>query len=146
MFLKTSQNSQENICVRVSFLVKLQASACNYIKKDTLAQTFPWEFRKTYKNTFFTEHLRATASGNLNFLNQTCGLVTYKIMCKRWKIWLQNIKLTLRKKMLVFGVVLVRFQSKCGIMRSRIAPTTNTFYSVLNITFIHWTCLEFQEK
>ena len=26
VFLKNSQNSQENICVRVSFLIKLQAS------------------------------------------------------------------------------------------------------------------------
>ena len=37
MFLEISQNSQENTCVRVSFLIKLQ-------------------------NTFFTEHVLVTAS------------------------------------------------------------------------------------
>ena len=31
--LEKSQNSLENICDRVSFLIKLQASACHFIKK-----------------------------------------------------------------------------------------------------------------
>ena len=35
-----SQNSQENICAKVSFLIKLQASACNFIKKETLTQAW----------------------------------------------------------------------------------------------------------
>ena len=35
MFLQISQNSQENTCSRVSFLIKLQV--CNFIKKETLA-------------------------------------------------------------------------------------------------------------
>ena len=34
MFLKNWQNSQENTCARVSFLIKLQASAINYIRKS----------------------------------------------------------------------------------------------------------------
>ena len=33
MFLKISQNSQENTCARVSFLIKLLIEACNFIKK-----------------------------------------------------------------------------------------------------------------
>ena len=49
-------------CARVSFLIKLQPSASNFIKKDTLAQVFSSEFCEVSKNTFFTEHLRATAS------------------------------------------------------------------------------------
>ena len=32
LFLQISQNSQKNTCARVSFLKKLQASACNFIK------------------------------------------------------------------------------------------------------------------
>ena len=52
MFLDISQNSQENTCVRVSFLIKLQASACHVIKKETLAQLFSCEFCKISKNTF----------------------------------------------------------------------------------------------
>ena len=38
--------------------------ACNLIKKETLAQVFSCEFYEIYKNTFFTEHLWATASFN----------------------------------------------------------------------------------
>ena len=39
VFLEISQNSQENTCARVSFLIKLQArpKACTIIKKETLA-------------------------------------------------------------------------------------------------------------
>ena len=33
VFSEMSQNSQENTCARVSFLVKLQAQACNFIEK-----------------------------------------------------------------------------------------------------------------
>ena len=36
--------------------------ACNFIKKETLPQVFSCEFCKSSKNTFFTEHLWATAS------------------------------------------------------------------------------------
>ena len=55
--LKISKNSQEDTCARVSFLVKLQAKACNFIKKGTVAQVFSYEFCETFKNTFFIEHL-----------------------------------------------------------------------------------------
>ena len=44
--LEIPQNSQENICARVSCLIKLQASACNFIKKETLALVFSSEFCK----------------------------------------------------------------------------------------------------
>ena len=36
--------------------------ACNFIKKETLAQVFSCEFCDIFKKTFFTEHLWATAS------------------------------------------------------------------------------------
>ena len=47
VFLEISQNSQENTCVWVSFL----------IKKETLVQVFSREFCEISKSTFFTEHL-----------------------------------------------------------------------------------------
>ena len=57
VFLIIWKNSQEYTCVRASFLIKLQASACNFIKKETLAQTlahvFSCEFFKVFKNSFF---------------------------------------------------------------------------------------------
>ena len=64
MFLEISQNSQENTCARVSFLIKLKV--CNFIKKETLAQAFFCEFFKISKNTFFTEHLRTATSKTWN--------------------------------------------------------------------------------
>ena len=34
----------ENTHARGSFLIKLQASACNFIKNETLVQMFSYEF------------------------------------------------------------------------------------------------------
>ena len=52
VFLETSQNSQEDTCARVSFLIKFQAESSNFIKKETLAQVFSCEFCEISKNTF----------------------------------------------------------------------------------------------
>ena len=52
VFLEISQNSQENTCARISFFIKLQADACNFIKKETLAQVLSCEFCEISKNTF----------------------------------------------------------------------------------------------
>ena len=60
MFLEIFQNSPQNTSARVSVLTKLQVEACNFIKKDTLAQVFYFEFREISKNTFF---LQNTSSG-----------------------------------------------------------------------------------
>ena len=69
MFFEISQNSQENTCARVSFLIKLQAwagnfikketlaQAGNFIKKETLAQVLSCKFCEIFKNASFTEHL-----------------------------------------------------------------------------------------
>ena len=62
VFLEILQNSPENNCARVSFLIKLQVLVCNFIKKESLAQVFSFEFCEISKNNFFTEHLRTTAS------------------------------------------------------------------------------------
>ena len=49
--LQISQNSQENTCARVSFLINFQSSG-NFIKKETLAQIFSYEFCEISKSTF----------------------------------------------------------------------------------------------
>ena len=62
VFLKLSQNSQENTCVRVSFLVKLQALDSGIL--------FSCEFCEIFKNTFFHRTPLVAASDNLkNFKN-----------------------------------------------------------------------------
>ena len=68
VFLKNSQNSQENTCVRVSFLIKLQILrlVCNFIKNATLAQVtgvFLWIFATFLRTTF----LQNTFSGCFYF-------------------------------------------------------------------------------
>ena len=66
IFWKNSQNSQDDICVRVSFLIMLQScEACNFIKKETSTQVFSCKVFKIFKYTIFTEHLPTTASWNI---------------------------------------------------------------------------------
>ena len=43
-------------------LCKKGVQACNFNKKETLAQVLSCEFCEISKNTFFTEDLRETAS------------------------------------------------------------------------------------
>ena len=57
VFLEILQNSQEN-----TYANSLCCKACNFIKKETLAQVFSCEFLEISKNTFYTEHLWTTAS------------------------------------------------------------------------------------
>ena len=47
-----------------------------FIKTETLSQVFSCKFREIFKNTFFTEHLRATASECLSNL---------------WKDWYEKL-------------------------------------------------------
>ena len=73
VFLEISQNLQENTCARVSFLIKLQAGACKFIKKETLAQVSSCEFFKISKNTFFYRRPLVAAS------DQSEGISSIKV-------------------------------------------------------------------
>ena len=42
--------------------VNLQVEACNFIKKETLAQVLTYKSCEIFKNTFFTEHIWVTTS------------------------------------------------------------------------------------
>ena len=57
----------KHLCQRLFFnkVACLRPEACNFIKKETLAQVFSCEFCNISKNTFFTEQLWTTASGCL---------------------------------------------------------------------------------
>ena len=52
---------------------------CNFIKKETLVQVFSCEFREISKNTFFAEHLRASAFYSENAVQKTLRQI-YKNM------------------------------------------------------------------
>ena len=59
VFLEISQNSQENTCARVSFLIKLQASGlrpATLLKKRLWHRRFPVKFAKFLRTAFFMEH------------------------------------------------------------------------------------------
>ena len=67
LFLKTSEISQENNCVGVSFNNVAGLNANNFIKKKL--QLFFCEIYEIFKNTYFEEHLRTTAySCNTDYL------------------------------------------------------------------------------
>ena len=57
LFLEISENSRENTCARVSFLIELPTYARNIIKKENLARCFPVNFEKFLSTAFFIEHL-----------------------------------------------------------------------------------------
>ena len=52
VFVEILQISQENTCAIVSFLIKFQAEAYNFIKKKTLGQVFSCEYWEISCNTF----------------------------------------------------------------------------------------------
>ena len=54
---------RSQICVLLlRFCISITRENCNFIKKETLTKVFSCEFCKTFKNTFFIEHLRTAAS------------------------------------------------------------------------------------
>ena len=69
MFLKKIAAFRNSCSVKLSiiFVVEILAmkflpQACNFNKKETLAQVLSCEFCEFFKNTYFEEHLRTTAS------------------------------------------------------------------------------------
>ena len=92
------QSLQERTCARVSFLIKLQASVCNFIKNETLAQIFC----EIFENIFFTEHLRTTASDHSNPSD------TAKNLRMSFLIWVHSLgntlNLTLSRFLIFFSV------------------------------------------
>ena len=73
--------TRKHLCQSLCFN-KTAGLACNFIKIETLAQVFSCEFCEVSKNTFFTEHLWATASAhykaqNLTILNGECKQVWF---------------------------------------------------------------------
>ena len=64
VFLKISQNSQENTSTRVFFFNKVRPQVCNFIKKETLALVFSCEFCEIFKNTYLYRTCLVAASEN----------------------------------------------------------------------------------
>ena len=60
MFLKVSQNSQENICARDCFLIKSGLRPATLLKKSLWHRCFPADFMKFLRTPFF---LKNTSGG-----------------------------------------------------------------------------------
>ena len=83
VFLKTSQNSHIKTPARFSFLIDYSSEACNFIKRETLAQVLSCEFCEISKNTFSKEQIRTTSSYHkqfnytINMMDQLRGFLIY---------------------------------------------------------------------
>ena len=60
---KFAKFTEKHLCQGLFF--NKVVGACNFIKKEALTQVFSCEFCEISKNTFFTEHVWATAFGAL---------------------------------------------------------------------------------
>ena len=89
MFLEISQNSQDDTCAGVS-------SACNFIKKETLALVFSCKFWEISKNYFFLRTPLVAASESRSVPKIDPRFVTFLVGVKESSIifFLSIIKLT----------------------------------------------------
>ena len=104
VFLNILQNSQKNTCTRVSFWIKLQASGLQlYQTSDSDTGVFMWVLQYS-KNTFFTDHLWATASVQIDpdkivnyFFVKSCLRTVDQHYTGKFLVqfWLTHIKTTL---------------------------------------------------
>ena len=90
VFLEISQNSQENICVRVSFLIKKRPA--HLLKKRPWHRCFPVNFVKLLKTPFFSRTSPVAASINSEWIDAmvlkvSYGLLEefYRVRCKKKK-------------------------------------------------------------
>ena len=88
VFLKISLNSQENTCTRVFFWIKLQALACNFIKKDS-GTVVSREFCKIFEKTIFyrTPPMAASETNTFMLLYASTFIFEYKIKTLQNKIY-----------------------------------------------------------
>ena len=80
------RSSHRRCYVRESvFLSAVFSTACNFIKKETLAQVFSCQFCEIFKNTYFIEHLWMAASVNIVLMCLCCVFVELYVyvLCTR---------------------------------------------------------------
>ena len=93
MFLKVLQNSQENTCAWVSFLIKLQTSNQQLYEHETLAQSC--DFCETFKSTvfFFFFFFQKISGQLLLFVTDRCNTftdVSEQVASELWKYFVKN--------------------------------------------------------
>ena len=88
LFLLLRSSRQEVFCEK--------SLTCNFIKKETLAQVFSFEFWEISNNTFFTEHHWLTACGysekvipSRTFLLFQVSYTQYKISAILYRLYME---------------------------------------------------------
>ena len=84
VFLKISQNSQENTCTRVSFLIKLQRPTTS-LKQRLWHRSFPVNFAKFLRTPIFIEHLWWLLLKLSLLLIHTCHSACLNLSNRDWK-------------------------------------------------------------
>ena len=114
------------------------AQACNFIKKETLAQVFSCNFRETSKNTFFTEHLWTTAS-KLCIINQWemsfCG--THVVLFFKY---LRRNKRANQTAVSEFNLCLCLWLNISNYVNLRIQSEFEKIWTRKDIVFGHFSC------
>ena len=127
LFLEISQNSQENTCARVSFLIKLQARLQLYKKRDS-GKVFSCEFCEISKNTFVYRTPPVTASGLIQSLTKLSVTKYFQQTVIPWimsnSLWMQDVKWTNPDHLVCFHL--------CRI--SRELPLISNLCSLYNLT------------
>ena len=94
VFLEIPQNSQENTCAEVSFLIKLKVSACYFhstlLRKRLWQRCFPVNFAKFLGTSFLKEHIWWLLR-RLFFI--FCRTFSAKLFCSEMTIVLNSLSL-----------------------------------------------------
>ena len=77
-------NSQENICARVSFLIKF------FIIKESLAQVSSYKFCEFFNNTFEAIHLRCFREPWIRLWLLLCG--SWPVLYEQWNTRTTSVK------------------------------------------------------
>ena len=78
ILLESLQNSEENICVGVSFNKFIGLQACNFTKKRLQHRRFP-VYIASFKNTYFEKHLRTTGPDSSYILHRKLNKIIQEV-------------------------------------------------------------------
>ena len=107
LFLKISQVSQENVCVRVSFY-QVTGLELAPLLKEFPAQVFPCEFSK-----FFKTIILQNTSGRLLLDEITChAVIDQQVKSKTFYIFFSNIKFNFKPFLKICSEIAIKMKKR----------------------------------
>ena len=113
VFSGISQNLQEITCYRVSFLIKFQPSACNFLKKETLSQVCSCKFCEISKNTSFYR----TPLDDC-FWNNQAAIRVLRNVTRNFELINRSIEKGVTSQIYIYKHVVSRRDCKKGVLRN----------------------------